>query len=495
MPPYYDEPVYIEALAASIEAELRRLPFAPELILASFHGIPKSYVDEGDPYPTPLRGDGAAAARAASKLDESKLMLTFQSRFGRAEWLQPYTDKTVEALARRGVKNLAVVTPGFSADCLETLEEIAVENADIFQANGGENFAAIPCLNDSEAGMAVISASGAARAARLDLRRYGMHARACCRVGCWSLRVAAVTCGRSPALAQDGAWTMKKPLPAPRNEVALAAVGGKVYVVGGSVGGEAVPLIDEYDPASDRGARCAPMPKGLDHLGVAVVGGKIITVGGFIGSVHRGAVSDVYEYDPAADTWRALAPMKNAARLGRRHRARRQGPRRRRPRRRQHVHRRHPRGVRSGDRAMERARAVAAAARPPGAGRGSTASSMPSAAASPIRRAASHPRHLRSEDQFLVVRSAAADRAQRAGLCALPGHDRGARAASLPPDTFPNNEAYDPKSNAWRTLAPMPHGRHGTGAAVIGKNLYVAAGSLKPGSGEVTDQLIVFTMP
>ena len=84
-------------------------------------------------------------------------MLTFQSRFGRAGWLQPYTDKTVEALARRGVKNLAVVTPGFSADCLETLEEIAVENGDIFKANGGEHFAAIPCLNDSDEGMAVIS--------------------------------------------------------------------------------------------------------------------------------------------------------------------------------------------------------------------------------------------------------------------------------------------------------------------------------------------------
>ena len=87
---------------------------------------------------------------------------------------------------------------------------------------------------------------------------------------------------------------MKKPLPAPRNEVALAAVGGKLYVVGGSVGGEAVPLIDEYDPASDGWRARAAMPKGLDHLGVAVVGGKIITVGGFIGSVHRGAVSDVY---------------------------------------------------------------------------------------------------------------------------------------------------------------------------------------------------------
>lgn len=156
VPPYYDEPVYIEALASSIEAELERLPFKPELILASFHGIPKSYVDDGDPYPLHC-AETIRLLRERMKLDDSRLMLTFQSRFGRAEWLQPYTDKTVEALAQRGVKSLAVVTPGFSADCLETLEEIAVENADIFRANGGENFAAIPCLNDSEAGMAVIS--------------------------------------------------------------------------------------------------------------------------------------------------------------------------------------------------------------------------------------------------------------------------------------------------------------------------------------------------
>jgi ferrochelatase len=156
VPPYYDAPVYIEALANSIEAELRRLPFKPELILASFHGIPKSYVEDGDPYPNHC-AETVRLLQARMKLDDSRLMLTFQSRFGRAEWLQPYTDKTVEALARRGVKNLAVVTPGFSADCLETLEEIAVENADIFKANGGKNFAAIPCLNDSDGGMAVIS--------------------------------------------------------------------------------------------------------------------------------------------------------------------------------------------------------------------------------------------------------------------------------------------------------------------------------------------------
>jgi ferrochelatase len=156
VPPYYDEPVYIDALADSIDAELKRLPFTPELILASFHGIPKSYVDDGDPYPSHCEAT-VRLLRERMKFDETKLMLTFQSRFGRAEWLQPYTDKTVEALAKRGVRNLAVVTPGFAADCLETLEEIAVENAHIFTSNGGENFAAIPCLNDSAAGMAVIS--------------------------------------------------------------------------------------------------------------------------------------------------------------------------------------------------------------------------------------------------------------------------------------------------------------------------------------------------
>jgi ferrochelatase len=156
VPPYYDEPVYIEALASSIETSLAGLPFKPELILASFHGIPKSYADEGDPYPAHC-AETVRLLRARLGVDETKLMLTFQSRFGRAEWLQPYTDKTIEALAQRGVKNLAVVMPGFSADCLETLEEIAVENADIFKANGGDNFFAIPCLNDSEAGMAVIA--------------------------------------------------------------------------------------------------------------------------------------------------------------------------------------------------------------------------------------------------------------------------------------------------------------------------------------------------
>ena len=156
-PPYYDDPVYIEAVASSIEAALAKLAFKPEVILASFHGLPEEYFRKGDPYPTQC-ADTTRLIRKRLGLDEQKLMMTFQSRFGRAEWLKPYTDETVKSLAQRGVKNLAVVTPGFSADCLETLEEIAVENGHIFTSNGGANFAAIPCLNDSEGGMAVITA-------------------------------------------------------------------------------------------------------------------------------------------------------------------------------------------------------------------------------------------------------------------------------------------------------------------------------------------------
>jgi ferrochelatase len=154
-PPYYDTPDYIEAIATSIESHLATLPFKPELIVASFHGMPKAYVDKGDPYQAQCIAT-VDALRARLNLDAAKLLLTFQSRFGNAEWLQPYTDKTIEQLARDGVKRVAVVMPGFAADCLETLEEIAQENAEIFRHHGGEAFSAIPCLNDGDAGMNVI---------------------------------------------------------------------------------------------------------------------------------------------------------------------------------------------------------------------------------------------------------------------------------------------------------------------------------------------------
>ena len=154
-PPYYDDPDYIEALAVSISAHLSSLPFQPEIIVASFHGMPQKYVDKGDPYARQCIAT-TESLRKRMGLDASKLLLTFQSRFGFDQWLKPYTDQTMAKLAKEGVRRIAVVTPGFSADCLETLEEIAQENAEIFKHNGGEQFAFIPCLNDSDPGMDVI---------------------------------------------------------------------------------------------------------------------------------------------------------------------------------------------------------------------------------------------------------------------------------------------------------------------------------------------------
>ena len=155
--PYYDDPVYIDAIARSIREGVAGLDFEPEVVLASFHGVPQSYLERGDPYYCHC----AKTARLVSEAlgwSESRLRMTFQSRFGRAEWLKPYTADTVRSLAASGTKRIAVVTPGFAADCLETLEEIAVENAGYFHAAGGERFAAIPCLNDTPDGIAVIGA-------------------------------------------------------------------------------------------------------------------------------------------------------------------------------------------------------------------------------------------------------------------------------------------------------------------------------------------------
>jgi len=154
-PPYYDEPVYIDALASSIKAHLASLSFKPEVIVASFHGMPQSYIDKGDPYQAQCVAT-TQALRGRMGLDDKQLLLTFQSRFGYQKWLQPYTDATIAQLAKDGVKRIAVIMPGFAADCLETLEEIAQENAEIFHRNGGADFAAVPCLNDSDAGMDVI---------------------------------------------------------------------------------------------------------------------------------------------------------------------------------------------------------------------------------------------------------------------------------------------------------------------------------------------------
>lgn len=157
VPPYYDEPIYIEALASSIERHLATLAFEPQVILTSYHGIPKVYSEKGDPYFEHCHRT-TQLLRERMGLDDSRMQITFQSRFGAQEWLQPYTDKTVEKLAHEGVKSIAVVNPGFSVDCIETLDEIGREVREEFEAAGGENFAHIPCLNDSTEGMAVIEA-------------------------------------------------------------------------------------------------------------------------------------------------------------------------------------------------------------------------------------------------------------------------------------------------------------------------------------------------
>ena len=157
VPQYHDEAVYIDALACSIEEHLAQLDFVPEKVIASYHGIPESYHKKGDPYHCQCHKTTRLLQERLG-WEDGRLMTTFQSRFGPEEWLQPYTDKTIEKLAQDGIKNIAVFNPGFVSDCLETLEEIAGEAHEIFEEHGGENFTHIPCLNDSEHGMRVIEA-------------------------------------------------------------------------------------------------------------------------------------------------------------------------------------------------------------------------------------------------------------------------------------------------------------------------------------------------
>jgi len=155
-PPYHDEPAYIAALAQSVRNHLATLDFEPEVIVTSFHGMPKSYLLRGDPYHCQCAKTWRLLREELGYSPE-RMVMSFQSRFGPDEWLKPYTDETVENLAKRGVKKLAIIAPAFSADCLETLEELDGENRHIFEENGGEKFTYIPCLNDSDLGMTVIT--------------------------------------------------------------------------------------------------------------------------------------------------------------------------------------------------------------------------------------------------------------------------------------------------------------------------------------------------
>jgi len=157
LPPYYDDPGYIAALAGDAAAHLDALPFEPEVLLLSFHGMPERTLHLGDPYHCHCRKTarllGEALARPGLRIET-----TFQSRFGRAKWLEPATDAVIEAEARKGTRRLAIAAPGFAADCLETLEELAIRGKEQFLSEGGEHYAALPCLNASEPGMAMLEA-------------------------------------------------------------------------------------------------------------------------------------------------------------------------------------------------------------------------------------------------------------------------------------------------------------------------------------------------
>ena len=157
LPPYHDDPAYIDALARDIGAQLGALAFVPEVLLFSFHGMPERTLHMGDPYHCQCQKT-ARLLEAALARPDIRMVTTFQSRFGPAKWLEPATDVTLEEEAARGTKRVAVATPGFSADCLETLEEIAMEGRELFLEAGGEQFAALPCLNTGAIGMDMLEA-------------------------------------------------------------------------------------------------------------------------------------------------------------------------------------------------------------------------------------------------------------------------------------------------------------------------------------------------
>ena len=152
LPPYYDDPAYVAALKDSAEASLAALDFAPEALIASFHGMPQRTLELGDPYHCHCQ----KTARLLSEALGRELLVAFQSRFGRAKWLEPATDRMLAELPAHGVTRVAILAPGFAADCLETLEELAIRGRETFLAAGGTHFAYLPCLNDGAPGMAML---------------------------------------------------------------------------------------------------------------------------------------------------------------------------------------------------------------------------------------------------------------------------------------------------------------------------------------------------
>jgi ferrochelatase len=157
MPPYYDDPVHIDALARDIGGQLDALDFEPEVLLLSFHGMPQRTLELGDPYHCHCRKTARLLETALGRPD-LRIETSFQSRFGRAKWLEPATDATLERLAGKGVRRIALAAPGFSADCLETLEELGLQGRDQFRAAGGEDYAVLECLNARATGVDMLEA-------------------------------------------------------------------------------------------------------------------------------------------------------------------------------------------------------------------------------------------------------------------------------------------------------------------------------------------------
>ncbi len=147
VPHYESNPLYIEALVNSLNKKIKEINWKPDLILASYHGIPQKYFDKGDPYHCYCH---KTTRLISEKFTSVEIKTTFQSRFGPEKWLQPYTDKTLESLPKEGKKNVLAICPGFSSDCVETLEEIQIQGKESFIESGGENFDMVPCLNDND---------------------------------------------------------------------------------------------------------------------------------------------------------------------------------------------------------------------------------------------------------------------------------------------------------------------------------------------------------
>jgi N-acetylneuraminic acid mutarotase len=317
------------------------------------------------------------------------------------------------------------------------------------------------------------------------------------------MALAAILVGLSvgaPARSESGppgTWSMKAPMPGGvRGEVSAVVFNNKLYAVGGNVASNAVPRNEEYDPATDHWRTLAPMPFARDHLGIAVLNGKIYTFGGFVKTVHSGAGTDVFEYDIASDTWRARAPLKTP--LGSTGAAVIDGK--------IHV---------LGGRGLDGVTTATHAVYDPATDTWTDAAPLPKARdhlgvvaadgkihaiggrfVSPVERTDMHDVYDPKTDTWssaapLKTPRSAVAAALYKGMIVVDGGE-------WPPEkrTFTENEGYDLKTNSWETLAPMPEkGRHGFGAGAIGPNLYFAGGAMLPGGGELSDTLLMFTLP